>query len=621
MGKLNTLICTYIDLILYITLMLIKVIIYGSEMRAEYFSYTSLFSPVLASLLFLAAISIVLSNKKRIGFLYLCNLIITLFIIGDLTYFRYFKDVISIPILIGGLQLGAVKSSVASLFKLTDLIYAADFIFVLPLVNRYKSKNGLDVPKTLRFSLFLAFLVIGLSININDFYSLSKEQPRLLSTMYNKVYIVRKLGVVNYHYLDIYNSMYSTLNRKIPVSKAKETEIKTFLQYNTTDTYNLRGVAQGKNLIMIQVEALQGFTINSKVNGQEITPNLNKWANRSVYFNNLYYQIAAGGTSDAEFMTNNSLYPASSGSAYFLYSSNEFNAMPKNFKAAGYDTAAFHGYRENFWNRNIIYKQFGFNNFYSEKNYDINENIGLGLSDKSFLNQSIDKLKNLNKPYYAFLITLSSHFPYDDPTKYGDFNVGTTYKGTLLGNYLKAIHYTDEQLGMFLDKLDEEGILKDSVVVLYGDHYAIPRNHEEELSQFLNKTSPMSDIEWAKLQKIPMMIHFPDESQKGVNSINAGQIDIYPTICNLFNLPSKNLMGKDLFNSKDKSVVFRDGSFTDGKYYYLSQTDAYYDMSTDEKVVENDDLKNKKENALNQLEYSDAILKHNLLKKFENTSK
>lgn len=619
MDKINTFIRTYIDLVLYITLMLIKVIIYGSEMRAEYFSYTSLFLPVLASLLFLAAISVILNRKKRIGFLYICNLLITLFIIGDLTYFRYFKDVISIPILISGLQLGAVKSSVASLFKFTDLIYAADFIFILPLVNRYKYKNGLDVRKSLSFSLFLVFFVIGLSINVKAFYSLSKEQPRLLSTMYNKVYIVRKLGILNYHYLDFYNSMYSSINRRIPVSKTKEAEIKTFLQNNSTNTYNLSGAAQGKNLIMIQVEALQDFTINSKINGQEITPNLNKWATRSVYFNNMYYQIAAGGTSDAEFMTNNSLYPAPSGSAYFLYSSNEFNSMPKNFKASGYDTAAFHGYRETFWNRNVIYKQFGFNNYYNENDYNIDDNVGLGLSDKSFFNQSIDKLKSLNSPYYAFLITLSSHFPYDDPSKYGDFNVGA-YEGSLLGDYLKAIHYTDVQLGMFLDKLDSEGILKDSVVVLYGDHYAIPRNHEKELSQFLNKTSPMSDIEWAKLQKIPMMIHLPDESIKGVNSINAGQMDIYPTICNLFNLPSKNLMGKDLFNSEQKNVVFRDGSFTDGNYYYLSQTDTFYDMSTNKKIEENEDLKNKKENAINQLEYSDAILKHNLLKKFESSS-
>lgn len=616
MNKISAFIRTYIDLISFIILMLLKVLIFGRQMSSGYFSYTSLFLPALASILMLSAISIILNNKNRIRFLYLCNLIITLFIIADLTYFRYFKDVISIPVLINGLQLGAVKSSVSNLFALNDLLYAADFIFILPLLNLYKTRNGLEVPKVLRFSLFLAFIIIGLSINIKDFYALSQEQPKLLSTMYNKVYIVKKLGTINYHYLDLYNSMSTSISRKIPVSKAKENEIQTFFQTNSTDTYNLKGVTKGKNLIMIQVEALQGFVLNSSVEGQEVTPNLNRWSNRSVYFDNFYYQIAAGGTSDAEFMTNNSLYPAPAGAAYFLYCGNEFNAMPKNFKDAGYDTAAFHGYRETFWNRNIIYKRFGFNNFYGENSYNIDENIGLGLSDKSFLNQSIDKIKNLNKPYYAFLVTLTSHFPYDDPTKYGDFNVGA-YEGTLIGDYLKSIHYTDEQLGMFLSTLEKEGILNDSVVVLYGDHSAIPKNHQEELSKFLNNSSPLSDIDWAKLQKVPMMIHFPDETQKGINSISAGQIDIYPTLCNLFDLSSKNLMGKDLFNSKEGNVIFRDGSFTDGKYCYISQTDTYYDMLTGKKVPENDDLKNKKDNVLNQLQYSDDILKHNLLKKFD----
>ena len=434
--------------------------------------------------------------------------------------------------------------------------------------------------------------------------------------MYNKVYIVKKLGTINYHYLDFYNSLYSSISRKTPISKSEEAEIKTFFKTNSSYTNNLKGVSNGKNLIMIQVEALQEFAINSKIDNKEITPNLNKWIKRSEYFNNFYYQIAAGGTSDAEFMSNNSLYPASSGAAYFLYCGNEFNAMPQNFKDSGYSTAAFHGFRESFWNRNVMYKRLGFDNFYGEKSFKIDETIGLGLSDKSFLNQSVDKIKNLNKPFYSFLITLSSHFPYDDVKNYGDFNVGS-YENTFLGDYLKSIHYTDEQLGMFFDKLEKEGVLKDSVVVLYGDHYAIPKEHEQELCKFLGKDSS-SDVEWLKLQKVPMIIHFPDESIKGVNNIWSGQMDIYPTICNLFNLPNKTIMGKDLFNSSQGKVIFRDGSFIDGNYYYLSQKNIYYNISTEKKIDENSMLKSEKVNALSQLRYSDEILKHNLLKKFDN---
>lgn len=616
MRRFNSHIYIYLDILLFILLVVTKILLYGRQMATGYFSYFSLFPPVFASILIIVAISMLLSSKKRVRFLYICNIIITIFIIGDLTYFRYFKDVISIPVLINGFQLGAVKSSVSTLVKFSDFLYAADIIFIFPRLIKFRYINTIETPKVLKLLLFTSLLIVSSAININSFYALSEDQPKLLSTLYNKVYVVKKLGFLNYHYLDFYNSLYTTISRNTPVSKEKESKIKTFLQGNSQDTDNLKGIAKGKNLIMIQVEALQGFVINNEIDGMEITPNLNKYVKKSVYFDNFYYQISAGGTSDAEFMTNNSLYPAASGAAYFLYCGNEFNAMPKNFKEAGYDTAAFHGFRESFWNRNVIYKRFGFDNFYSEKSYDIDENVGLGLSDKSFLSQSIAKIKELNKPYYAFVITLSSHFPYDDVSNYGNFNVGQ-YEDTLLGNYLKSIHYTDEQLGMFFDKLEKEGILEDSVVVLYGDHYAIPKDHSPELAKFLNKDS-LSDLQYSKLQKVPMIIHFPNDSNKGINNIAAGQMDVYPTICNLFNMPNKGLMGKDLFNSKDEKVIFRDGSFTDGKHYYAAQTNTYFDMSTEKKIDENEDLKNKKENALNQLEYSDEILKHNLFKKFEN---
>ncbi|AKN33713.1 alkaline phosphatase [Clostridium carboxidivorans P7] len=615
MKKAKVLISTYIDVILFIILVCAKALIYGRQLESGYFSYTSLLYPIFASIIILVSFSLILNSKIRTKFLYICNLIITIFLISDLNYFRYFKDVISIPVLINGFQLGAVKSSVSSIIKFTDFFYALDLIFIPIIINKYKSEKAEITTKLSKALIFSVLLIVGIIIDTHNFYSLSKDQPKLLTTMYNKVYITKKLGSINYHYLDFYNFISFNISRKSPVSKSEETSIQTFFQDNSSHNNNLNGAAKGKNLIMIQVEALQEFVINAKVDDKEITPNLNKWIKRSEYFNNFYYQISAGGTSDAEFMTNNSLYPASSGAAYFLYCGNEFNAMPKSFKKSGYNTAALHGFRESFWNRNVVYKKFGFDNFYGEKSYNIDENVGLGLSDKSFLNQSIDKIKKLDKPYYSFLITLSSHFPYDDVDNYGNFNVGS-YENSLLGNYLKSIHYTDEQLGIFFDKLEKEGILKDSVVVLYGDHYAIPKEHEQELCKFLGKNS-LSDIEWLKLQKVPMMIHFPDESIKGVNNIYSGQMDIYPTIANLFNLSDKNFMGKDLFNSSEGNIIFRDGSFIYNNYYYVSQKNSYYNISTNQKIDETDALKKKKEDVLNQLQYSDEILKHNLLKKFK----
>lgn len=604
----------FIDIIAFVVIVPIKLIEYGKTLTIGTSSFPSLIPSIIASIAILLSIAFLFKNKKRSRYLFMCNLIITIFILGDLNYYRYFKDVVSIPVLINGLMLGAVKASVGSVFKLTDLFYIVDLLFVIPLIDRYKYKHGTEIKKSMRLAFAALMLVASSSLNAYYFYKLSVEQPRLLTTLYNKVYVVTKLGDLNYHMLDIFIVAQNNIQKGIPLSANKENTIKTYLESKSTTTQNMRDAMQGKNLIVIQVEALQQFAINSKVNGVEVTPNLNKWLKSTMYFDNYYYQIASGGTSDAEFMSNNSLYPAAQGAAYYLYAGNVYNSLPKELKDSGYTTSALHGYNQTFWNRNVMYKQLGFDNFYSENDFNLNETVGMGISDKSFLTQSIDKLKNLKQPYYAFMITLSSHFPYDDVKNYGDFNVGE-YEGTLLGNYLKAIHYTDQQLGMFLDELDREGISQNSVIALYGDHYAIPKSDISELEKFVGVNN-MNDYQWMKYQKVPLMIHFPNSEFKGVNSIAAGQMDLYPTLANMFGLPSKDLLGKDMLNSSTGTVNFRDGSFTDGKSFYVATTNSYFDVSTEQKISETDTLKDEKQNALNQLGYSDDILKHNLLKKF-----
>lgn len=610
---------SYIDIIAFIVIVPIKLIAYGKTLTSGTLSLPSLIPSIIASVAILLSIGFLLKNKKRSRFLLICNIIITIFIIGDINYYRYFKDVISIPVLINGLMLGAVKASVGSVFKITDLIYVIDLCFIIPLIYTHKYKQEFEIKRSARLAISAIILVVSIGVNSYYFYKLSVEQPRLLTTLYNKVYVVKELGDLNYHMLDIFIIAQNKIQKSIPLSQTKEDAIKTYLKSKTSETQNMKNTMQGKNLIIIQVEALEQFAIGSKINGVEVTPNLNKWLKSTMYFNDYYYQIASGGTSDAEFMTNNSLYPAPQGAAYYLYAGNVYNSLPKELKAKGYTTAALHGYNQTFWNRNVMYKQLGFDNFYSENDYNINETVGMGISDKSFLTQSIDKLKNLKQPYYAFMITLSSHYPYDDVKHYGNFNVGE-YEGTLLGNYLKSIHYTDAQLGMFLDKLDKEGISKNSVIALYGDHYAIPKSDINELEKFVGVPS-MNDYQWMKYQKVPLMIHFPNAQYTGVKNIASGQMDLYPTLANMFGLPTNDLFGKDMLNTTTGTVNFRDGSFTDGKSFYVATTNSYFDVNTEQKISETQALTQKKNNALNQLGFSDDILKHNLIKKFNSEPK
>lgn len=608
------------DIIMFFILIFTKIMFYAKQISPEYL-YIGVTHPVFASVLVLVSFSVLFRYNKRIKYLYILDIVISLMLMADLMYYRYFKDVITVASLKNVKLLGGVSSSVGSLFSLKDLLYLADIVILIPFVKKYKNKENIKKkPLLSKFAVFSIMFIVGVTINAKSVYAVSKEQPTLLSSMSNRIYLTKLIGNLNFHAIDAYNYVSTKVKNSKSLSSQEQQEIKSFLENNNNSSGSyLKGVGEGKNLIVIQVEALQQFVINKKVNGQEITPNLNKWLNKSLYFDNYFYQVAGGNTSDAEFMSNNSLYPAQSGAAYYSYSGNQYDSLAKQLKDKEYYTAALHGYNEGFWNRNVMYKSEKFDDFYGEHSFNVNESVGLGLSDKSFLDQSVDKLKSFQQPYYSFLITLSSHFPYDDVEGYGNFDVGE-YNNTLLGNYLKGIHYTDEQLGMFLDKLDKEGITQNSVIVLYGDHFGIPRDNIEELYKFENMSN-VNDLQWFQYQKVPLIIHFPEDANKGVNHTYSGQMDLYPTLANLFNLPKQYMFGKDILNSDNGKVLFRNGSFTDGNIFYVSWTNTYYDIKSGKQIEETDQLAKMKEEYNKELQYSDDILNHNLIKVFEANNK
>ncbi|APQ73026.1 alkaline phosphatase [Clostridium botulinum] len=609
-----------LDIILFLILVSLKVMFYGKEISPEFFSYKYILLPVVASVGVLLGIGYFLQKHKRTKFLYVLNIIISSIIIADLLYYRYYKDIISIGAIRNAFLLGGVASSITSLFKLKDFIYFLDILLIIPFLKVYRNMPYKENKKIIRIGVGSLILAGAILLNGINIYKLSVDQPGLLNTMSNRIYITKVLGNVNFHVIDAYQFTRNKINnsKKLPEAKEKEL-VDNFEGKSQIQGEKLKGVGEGKNLIVIQVEALQQFAINAKVEGQEVTPNLNKWINKSMYFDNYFYQVAAGNTSDAEFLSNNSLYPAVSGAAYYMYSGNQFKSLPSTLQDKGYYTAAMHGYKDGFWNRNVMYKAQKFQDFHGESTYNIDEQVGLGLSDKSFFNQSLEKIKTFKQPFYSFLITLSSHFPYDDVKGYGEFNVGK-YEGSFLGNYLKGIHYTDAQLGMFLENLEKEGYLDNSIVVIYGDHNAVSKNYIQELYDFVGEKSP-NDLKWYELQKVPMLIHFPQDEYKGVDHTYGGQIDLYPTIANLYNLPRKYMLGNDLLNVADPKVTFRNGSFTDGKAFYISWTGEYYDIKTGEKITETEELKAKKQESAKDLESSDELLNHNLIKKLESESK
>ena len=204
------------------------------------------------------------------------------------------------------------------------------------------------------------------------------------------------------------------------------------------------------------MESLENFVVNQKFQGQEITPNLNKLLKNSLYFNNYHENVNCGTSSDADLMTNTGVYPVRDGSTFFRYPHNEYQqALPKQLEALGYSTYAIHPDKGFFWNVRPALLSIGFQNFYDSGDYDVKETIGLGISDKDYLPQVDAIIEKEKQPYYSFVVTLTSHAPFDLPNKNRTLKLTNGFQKNILGDYLQSIHYTDAALGNFLDELEK----------------------------------------------------------------------------------------------------------------------------------------------------------------------
>src|SRR5699024_9580423 len=137
--------------------------------------------------------------------------------------------------------------------------------------------------------------------------------PQLFTRAFDREYLVKNIGVFNYHVYDLV--VHSKAESQRVFADGNELpEIQDYIAENvrlSDEKSDMFGVAEGRNVIFINAESIQDFVIGNEVNGQEITPFLNSLVDDedTYYFENFYEQTGQGNTSDSEFLIENSLYP------------------------------------------------------------------------------------------------------------------------------------------------------------------------------------------------------------------------------------------------------------------------------------------------------------------------
>ncbi|MCF0248558.1 MAG: LTA synthase family protein, partial [Synergistes sp.] len=362
---------------------------------------------------------------------------------------------------------------------------------------------------------------------------------------------------------------------------------------------------------------LQYFVTDLEIDGVPVTPNLNRFKNECVYFPNTWSQVAAGNSSDAEFMANTGLFPAAYGAAYTRYADNYYNslarAMRKKYNAR---TFVVQGTKSSFWNCHRMHPTLGFHRQYSQNTYPEEEVIGLGLSDGVIFSKAAEIIEAAGTPFYAFIVTLSCHHPYDfEGIPKDDLILPPEMEGTLTGNYLRSVNYFDREFGAFIEKLRAKGVLDKSLVVVYGDHPAIPIAAKEEMEKLFGLDLE-NNTNWKKTRRIPLLFRTPESAKHPRTDYrNVGQMDILPTVSGLMRLGIDTAFGADLFaGSKDDLVIFRNGSYISGDVLVDPASNRVVDIKDGEQVdaaaYDADTAEAEK-----RLRYNDLILENNLLKK------
>lgn len=513
----------------------------------------------LSFILILYAFGYLLSKNKQIVFYILLNVLYSGLLVADLWYYRINKDLLGIKNIFYSETFNPMGGLLIN-FKPIDIIFVIDIVIMIIVVIAMKVRNN-EKRDLGKYWLFVRYPIIMILICylFVDVMSLYGWDRAIFHKRWSTLMSARASGPIGYHAIE----GFSTIDKKIR-SKASDKEIEQIKLWIDKNKEELEpnkysGAFKGKNVIIIQVESLEEFVINQETNGKEITPFMNKLTREGLYFNNIYQQNNAGNSIDCDFLVNTSVFPLGGGKITALhYGENVYrNSLPRLLNEEGYDTISTHVEEIGSFNWTELHKNgFGVNKLWSIEDYIYEETVGYGLSDKSFYTQVAEKLITQEEPFFLQLATLSSHGPFDIDEKYRTLNLPEEIDKSYLGGYFESIGYADRQIEMLFDKLDDSGLLNNTVVVIYGDHAGVHKYYNDDI-QKLN----YEDNWWKPFnQKIPLIIYSTDVTPKIVEAAG-GQVDLLPTLSYLMGIDKEKYestsMGRVLINTNRDATVIK----------------------------------------------------------------
>lgn len=608
---------------------------FNLDIQGSYQTFLAVINPLPISLLLIGLALYVKRTKLFYSLAFGIYLLLFVWLISNSIYYREFTDFVTVNTMLASSKVSAGLGAAAlELFRPWDVIYILDF----PILAFFFLKKWIRMDNR-PFNKRASFAVTSLSAMLfsANLFLAEIDRPELLTRGFSNYYVVRALGLPAFLGYSA-NQTYAANKERSKASEADLKPVEEYIQQHyAKPNPEYFGMAKGRNVIYIHLESFQQFLIDYKLNVNdkeyEVTPFLNSLyhSNETFAFSNVFNQVKAGKTSDAETMIETGLFGLNQGSFMVNYGgTNTQQAAPFILSKNGYNSSAvFHGNAGSFWNRNTAYKQWGYNYFFDASYFtkqNSSNSFQYGLNDKYMLRDSIKYLERLQQPFYTKFITVSNHYPYTTSLSGDDlgFPLAKTQDETING-YFATANYLDSSIKAFFDYLKESGLYKNSIIVLYGDHYGISNSRNPSLAPLLDKNSETwSSYDNAMLQRVPYMVVIPGMDKGRIIDTYGGEIDMLPTLEHLLGINSQKFLqvGQDMLSPDHNQIVaFRSANYFVTPEYTSYSGRTYYTKTGDEITNPDDktkaDLDKIREAANLQLKISDSIQTGDLLRFFK----
>ncbi len=494
----------------------------------------SLFAPLILmiSLSFLKKIKIL---AYIFGILFILTYFFSL--LGILIYYKYFSTIPHVVLLAG--IYGEIHTVLRQVYyqllgpqelKIIFLLFVS--IFSTIIFIRLPRAETIHAYSKIGILLFLLLIYYGLyKIEVTR-WNLEPQLTR--AHVRNSAYVVAMLGFLPAYYrlfLDDYVHGQSTFSYPGKINNG-----------NTRNEHLTR--LKNANVIILQVESLDARVVNLRINGKQVMPFLSSLTTRAAYFKNFVAQHSSGGSSDADLSMLTSLFPLTNHVGLLTADYSRINTLVNVLESNGYDSATLYADSGEAFYKNIAYPRIGFNHIYNSESYS-GRASGWEAKDLDFLDQSIDHIKALSQPYFAYLLTNQSHGPFrnhSESTK-KQFNFDGTDYSDIQIDYLVSMNEVDRAFEHFYQKMEKLGMMENTILIIYGDHN----------SHVLEDEDCPSGVEC-----IPLIIFHRNLPQTVKDEVGS-HLDVGPTILDLLDIPEPdNWLGTSLFYDGKKVVLLND---------------------------------------------------------------